>query len=237
MLKRLMITVLCGVIATTGLALAGASTQASAATCSDVAVVFARGTAETAPPLGVTGISFAEALRSQLRGKSLSVTSVNYAASADFGNRVGFGASVITGVRATQDRVKSIARICPRTHIVVGGYSQGAIVVQYALSPGVTLPPSYSRFAGAVPSPLPTAVARNVAAVVLFATPSARFLRDAGAPVVTVSPQYRSKTIRYCITGDNICNGAPLAGPSALHVLYSVNGDTVDAARKVVGRL
>lgn len=238
MLKRLLVTVLCGFIASTGLALATTTSQASAApACSDVAAVFARGTAEPAPPLGITGVSFVEALRSQLPGRSLSVTGVNYAASANFGNRVAFGASVINGVRVTQDKIKSIARTCPRTRIVVGGYSQGAVVAQYAVSPGITLPASYGRFARDVPPPLPAAVARNVAAVVLFATPSARFLRDAGAPVVQVSPQYQAKTIRYCIAGDNICNGARLAGPSALHVLYSVNGDTLNAARRVVGRL
>ena len=77
---------------------------------------------------------------------------------------------------------------------------------------------------------LPGALLQKIAAVVLFAPPSARFLADAGAPPVVVQPALTSRTARYCIAGDNICNGARLAGPGPLHVLYAVNGDVIRGA-------
>ncbi|MFC3242899.1 hypothetical protein ACFOJ6_11675 [Gordonia humi] len=37
--------------------------------------------------------------------------------------------------------------------------------------------------------------------------------------------------------GDNICDGAPLAGPNAIHLLYPVNGSTERAAGYVARRV
>ena len=56
-------------------------------------------------------------------------------------------------------------------------------------------------------------------------------------PPIRVAPAYRYKTVRYCIPGDTICNGSPVGGPNALHVLYTVNGMTIDAANYVARRL
>ncbi|KQR97328.1 cutinase [Williamsia sp. Leaf354] len=235
MLKRSFMAILCGVIAAVGLSAATTVTAASAApSCANVEVLFARGTAEPAPPVGLTGLSFGQALRGALPGKSVVVRGVNYPASANFRDRIGLAQTVINGVKDTQNRITFLARTCPQTRIVVGGYSQGAVVAGYAVAPRVTLPAQYR---GSAPAPLPASVARNVAAVVLFAPPSARFLRDAQAPAIEVGPLYQGKTIRYCIAGDTICNGAPLGQPNGLHVLYAVNGDTVNAAGRVAARI
>jgi hypothetical protein len=67
-------------------------------------------------------------------------------------------------------------------------------------------------------------VANHVAAVVLFGTPSNEFLRDAGAPPITIGPLYAAKTSQLCAPDDSICNGAPPGPPSIAHTLYPANG-------------
>ncbi|MGZ8179572.1 cutinase family protein [Williamsia sp. SKLECPSW1] len=213
-------------VAATGAVIGGAA-PAAAATCSNVEVIFARGTAEPAAPVGLTGTAFLASLRAQLPGKSVAQYGVNYPASASFTDRIGTARSVITGVDDVQRRIAYLASACPGTRVVLGGYSQGAVVAGYATSPSVVLPPEYRTF---TPRPLSPALVDKIAAVVLFAPPSARFLGDAGAPPVVVQPALTSRTVRYCIPTDNICNGAPLAGPGPVHVLYALNGDVIRGA-------
>ncbi|MCR5978358.1 cutinase family protein [Gordonia jinghuaiqii] len=232
MIKRLSVSVLCLIAAATGAVVTG-TPAAQAAPCSDVEVVFARGTVETAPPLGLTGLSFVEAVRSQLPGRSVAAYGVPYPASDQFNNRLKFAQTVADGVRATQNRVKYLAATCPGTKVVLGGYSQGAVVAGYSVHSGLDLPARYAAYDRYVPPPLPAALSRNVAAIVLFGTPSDRFITDIGAPPVKVAAPYRGKTVRYCVAGDTICDGSPVGGPNALHVLYSVNGMTLDGARYV----
>ncbi|GEE00479.1 cutinase [Gordonia spumicola] len=234
MLKRTLACVALTVLASVGVVCVPAQ-AAAARGCPDVQVLFARGTAETAPPLGVTGIAFERSLRAREPGKSIRVEAVRYRASSDFRDRLAFAHTFIDGVKALQGRVKQIAAACPSTDIVVGGYSQGAALAAYALSDAVTLPPSYAKYQRYAPKPLPAAIAPHVKAVVLFGPPSDRFLRDAGAPVMRVGRAYRGKTARYCAGGDTICNGARLGGPNLLHLLYPVNGMT-DAAAAYVAR-
>jgi len=238
-IRRWLTALVCALGALGGSIVATTTTApaASAAPCSDVAVVFARGTAEPAPMLGLTGISFVESMRSQLRGKSVAAEGVNYAASDKFNNRVVFVCSVADGVRQTQRDVTAIARSCPKTRIVLGGYSQGAVVAGYATSGKIAIPDRYRQYEREVPPPLPADVASHIAAIVMFGAPSDRFITDIGAPPVRVGSAYRGRTVRYCIPGDTICNGAPVGGPNATHVLYTVNGMTMDAARFAVRRL
>ncbi|KAA0018514.1 cutinase family protein [Antrihabitans cavernicola] len=209
--------------------------QASAAPCPDVEAVFARGTSEP-PGLGVTGTAFVEALRLQAVGKSVGSYAVNYDASNDFNNRIGLAASVLNGVRDAQAHLDFMAAACPGTKIVLGGYSQGAVVAGYATMPGV--PPGFPpEYAFAFPAPLPPFVADKVAAVVFYARPSDRFMRDVGAPPVTVGPSFVGKTLDNCIPLDNICDGAPVGQPGPLHALYAVNGMAVTGAGWAVSRL
>lgn len=228
-------------MAATGLAVGGSSTGSSPAgaapKCADVHVLFARGTVEEAPPLGVTGIAFGNSVRNRLPGKSIRVEAINYAASANFTNKLAFAGQFIHGVEAAQKRIRSIAAVCPDTKIVLGGYSQGAALAGYTISSAIKVPSKYSQYRAYVPTPLPAEISRHVAAVVEFAPPSARFIREAGAPAITPQSAYRGKTVRYCIQGDTICNGAPLGGPNVLHLLYSVNGMTDQAAGFVARRV
>jgi len=61
----------------------GLAAAADDPSCSDVEVVFARGTFE-APGVGATGQAFVDALNARLGGKTVDVYGVNYPASLDF---------------------------------------------------------------------------------------------------------------------------------------------------------
>lgn len=211
--------------------------HAAAAPCPDAEVVFARGTQEwPGPGLGLTGISFTESLRLQAPGKTIGEYAVNYPASGDFNNPVPLAGTVLDGVRDAQNRLKWMAANCGNTKLILGGYSQGAVVAGLATEAGVPagVPSQYSSY---FPPPLPRDVASKVAAVVLIAKPSERFMRDVGAPPIIVGPDFVGKTIDYCIPGDNICDGAPAGQPNALHVLYSANGMAWAGANYAAGRI
>ncbi|MQY24259.1 cutinase family protein [Nocardia macrotermitis] len=86
--------------------------------------------------------------------------------------------------------------------------------------------------------PLPPEIASHVAAVVLFGKPSDHFMRQVGAPPITLGPLYTPKTAEYCVPGDTVCDGSPFPGqPNPLHVLYSFNGMTLAAADFAANRL
>lgn len=163
---------------------------ASAAPCSDVELVFARGTSEAAG-IGRVGQALADALRPQLGGRSLGTYGVNYPASYDFLNTAQ-GASDATA------HISSLAQQCPSTQIVLGGYSQGAAVVDMLGG----LPPLGDRVGsiGSAP-PLPGDLAGNVAAVAAFGNPATKF----GNPV-SASPVFGGRSIDLCNDGDPICS-------------------------------
>src|SRR4029077_7120365 len=103
---------------------------ASAQPCPDVDVVFARGTSEP-PGVGGVGQAFVDALRSQAGGRSVDVYPVNYPASSAFGSGVQFAETVIEGIRDAAGHVQATAANCPKTRIVLGGFSQGAVVAGF----------------------------------------------------------------------------------------------------------
>src|ERR1700759_3805502 len=70
-----------------GSQLAAAPAANAADACSNVEVVFARGTNE-APGVGLTGQAFVDALSARLPGKTVDVYGVNYPASLNFGQAV-----------------------------------------------------------------------------------------------------------------------------------------------------
>ena len=108
----------------------GVAAPASAAdSCSNVEVVFARGTNE-APGVGLTGQAFVDALNARLPGKTVDVYGVNYPASLNFGQRPTESPMPATRIQADRDS-------CPSTKIVLGGYSQGAAVAGYTTADAV----------------------------------------------------------------------------------------------------
>lgn len=177
---------------------------AAADACSDVSVVFARGTHQE-PGLGNIGQAFVDSLTSQLGGKSVDVYAVNYPANDDYHNSANAGSNDAS--THIQDTVAS----CPNSRIVLGGYSQGSTVIDLATNA------------------MPTSVADHVAAVALFGEPSSGFstMLWGGQPLPTINPAYGSKTISLCAPDDPICSSG---GNIMAHVSYIDAGMTAQAA-------
>jgi hypothetical protein len=219
------------VLATGAVLFSTSAPVASAEPCPDVEVVFARGTGEP-PGVGGVGQAFVDSLRAQLGNRSLAVYPVNYPASGDFNNREAFASTVVDGIRDAGAHVQATAAVCPNTKVVLGGFSQGAVVAGFVTAAEVPA----GVPAALVPAPMPPEVADHVAAVTLFGKPSGPFLSKYGAPAITIGPLYVDKTIDLCAGGDTICDGAPEGGPTFAHALYGVNGMTNEAASFAVSR-
>ncbi len=202
--------------------------SANAEPCPDVEVVFARGTSEP-PGVGGIGSGFVDALRGQIGGRTLTVYPVNYPASSDFGNP-DFPSTFIDGIRDATSHIESMAANCPKTREVLGGFSQGAAVAGFVTSSAV--PKNVP--AASVPAPMPPDVARHIAAVTLFGTPSDQFLEHYGAPAIAIGPLYQPKTLQLCAAGDPICGGG---SDGAAHGSYVVNGMTGQAASYAASHL
>jgi len=149
-------------------------------------VIFARGTDEPAG-IGVVGQALVDALKPMVKGKSVTTYAVKYPASWDF-------LQAAAGANDMSKRAQATAARCPETKIVLGGYSQGAAVVDVV----ATSPVAGLGFS----SPLPAAVAPHIASVVVFGNPSARL----GQPLTTMSPVFGSRTADLCNTNDPICS-------------------------------
>jgi cutinase len=220
----------CAVVVTAWSALLSAPlffASASAATCPDIEVTFARATGEP-PGVGVVGQEFIDALRSQVGGRSVAVYPVNYPASADL------APSANAGAVDANAHVESMAASCPNTKLVLGGYSQGAVAIDL-----ITI--AQAPVSGFVPVSLPQDVADHVAALALFGNPSDRYL---GAPVSTLSPWYGAKAIDLCAPGDPVCTpGALFTVPtpeelsSAPHLSYPHSGMPAQAAAFVASHV
>jgi len=208
---------------------------AAAQPCPDVEAVFARGTGE---PAGVGGIGqpFVDELRTAIGPKSLDVYPVNYEASGNFSDRIEFAQSFLDGVKDASSHIEATAANCPKTRIVLGGYSQGAALAGAVTSASVPagVPAEYVPF---LPKPMPPEIANHVAAVTLFGKPSPQWLQNYGAPLIMVGPLYVPKTDDLCADGDTICNGDPGGLPSFAHTSYPANGMTAQAAGYAAGHL
>jgi len=226
---------LAAVVVTVAAVLLGAVVpSASAQPCPDVEVVFARGTGEP-PGVGGVGQAFVDSVRAQSGGRSVDVYAVNYPASSDFADRMAFAGTVVDGIRDAGAHVQSMAANCPSTRMVLGGYSQGAVVAGFVTA--AVVPEGVpAEYASSLPKPMPPAVADHVAAVTLIGTPSEAFLREQGAPPIVIGPRYAAKTIQLCATGDTICDGAPGGGPTIAHAMYAMNGMVDEAAAFAAGR-
>jgi len=199
---------------------------ATAADCPDIEVTFARGTAE-APGIGAVGQKFVDALRSQVGRRSLGVYAVNYPAGEDW------PPSASDGAADANAHVQSMVANCPNTKLVLGGYSQGAMVIDL-----ITI--AQASVAGFNAATLSADEAEHVAAVAVFGNPTDRYL---GGPVSEISPWYGAKAIDLCADGDPICTPGALALPthdemfSAPHLSYAQSPMPGQAATFVAGLL
>ena len=177
--------------------------------CPDAEVVFARGTGE---PVGVGGAgqAFIDSLTAQVPGKSVNVYPVNYPATSDYVDSARAGAG--DEVAHVQNTVAS----CPKTKVVLGGYSQGAGVADmtsHQLSPQI---------------------ANHVAAVALFGNPASAYAKQlSDNQIPAIEPSYSPRTIDICLPDDMICADG---GNIVAHLGY-VPVATDEAATFVAGRL
>lgn len=185
----------------------GAVPPGDPAGCPDVDVVFARGTGE-APGLGGTGTALMDALQADLPGKIVTSYAVNYDASFT-------QADVGPGATDLSNHVISVAGQCPQTTFVIGGYSQGASVVDVAIG----IPPTLGQV-----TTIPASLASRIAAVVVFGNP----LGDLSQTIASLSPVYGPKSDSFCNAGDPVCaRGFNLDA----HLAYATDGSAVQGAQ------
>ncbi|WP_144208080.1 cutinase family protein [Mycobacterium tilburgii] len=189
------------------------SPTASAQPCPDAQVVFARGTGEP-EGVGPTGQAFVDNLRAREAGKSVDVYAVNYPASNEWNTG-------LDGIRDAGAHIVSMANECPKTKMVLGGFSQGAAVMGFVTSAQV--PDGVDP--ATVPKPLAPDVADHVAAVVLFGAPNVRAMNFLGEPPVVIGPAFQAKTIEVCATDDPVCSDGM---NFAAHNTYADNGAMID---------
>lgn len=162
---------------------------AAADDCPDAEIIFARGTSEP-PGVGRVGEAFIDAVRAQTPGTNVAVYAVNYNAS-----RLQIHGG--DGANDTINRVKDMAGRCPATKLVLGGYSQGASVIDIVAG----VPIGGIGFG----APLPPEYVDNIAAVATFGNVADR----AGSPISAQSALLGSKAIDMCNPGDPICHAGP----------------------------
>lgn len=157
--------------------------------CPDIEVIFARGTDDT-PGLGTNGQAFIDALRPQVGGRTLTSYAVNYPASYDF-------LAAADGATDATNHISTIAEQCPQTRIVLGGYSQGAAVMDMLAG----VPPLGNKIGdlGSAP-PLPADLLPHIAAVAVFGNPATKFSNPITRSV------FGGKAIDLCKDGDPICS-------------------------------
>jgi len=189
--------------------------SAAADPCPDVEVVFARGTNEP-PGVGGIGQTFVDTLRSHVGTKSLGVYPVNYPATTNF-------PTAVDGISDAGTHVESMAARCPKTKMVLGGYSQGAAVMGFVTYSQV---PDGAHLAQAL-QPMPPEIADHVATVALFGKPSGQFMSIINEPPITIGPAYAAKTIDLCVPNDPVCSSS---GTPGAHHQYVETGLVDQAA-------
>jgi cutinase len=189
--------------------------SASAEPCPDVQVVFARGTGEPAG-IGRVGQALVDALTPQLGGRTIAAYGVNYPATYDF-------LAAADGATDATNFISSLVAQCPSTRIVLGGYSQGAAVMDMLAG----IPPLGNKIGevGSAP-PLPLNLDNSVAAVAVFGNPSTKF------SIPISNSVFGGRAIDLCADGDPICSRG--RNPFA-HTHYESSDFIAQAANFVAG--
>jgi cutinase len=217
MTGMLVLAVLVTLLANCGCGMAVAPIESvRPASCSDVDVVFARGTNQP-PGFGRVGDAFLRAFlagAAGAAGRTVSSYAVDYP--ADTHQDFGLGTNDLTR------HVIAVAAKCPATKFVLGGYSQGASVVTAAIG----VPTN-----GSPVNILPSTLATRVAAVVVFGNP----LGSRGQTIDTANTPFRAQSADFCDSEDPVCGRrGPIVGT---HRDYPDNGATDQAATFALHRL
>jgi cutinase len=189
-----------------------AAVPVASATCPGAEVVFARGREEP-PGVGYIGAAFVNSLQSKAH-VPVGAYGVNYPADVD----------PAKGANDMSAHVQSMAKSCPNTREVLGGYSLGAVSADLVVA--VTKPGFGFN------NPLPPGMDQNVAAIAMFGNGTRRIL----GPVPDFSPAFAGKTIDQCAPGDPICSSGT-NWPSHLQPSYLNSGLVDQAASFAAARL
>ncbi|MEV5842499.1 cutinase family protein [Streptomyces sp. NPDC051985] len=185
------------------------TSTATAATCTDIDVLAARGTFEPGTLGTIVGDPVYSALQKKLTGKNLSSYKVDYPADLSLTSAAEGNADLV-------NHVTSQAAACPNQRFVLVGYSQGANVVDNSI--GIS---SAGALVGSpIVATIPAALEPRVAAVLLFGNP----IRALGK---SVTGTYQSRTIDFCAQGDPVCENG---GDDVLaHLGYTADADAAAA--------
>ncbi|KAI9879814.1 MAG: hypothetical protein M1830_006996 [Pleopsidium flavum] len=158
--------------------------------CAPLTVIFARGTVESGNVGALAGPPFFKALDAMVGANNVAVQGVDYGATIDGYLEGGDPA----GAATLASLAEQAASQCPKTQIILSGYSQGAQVVHLGAAQ------------------IPALVASRVTAVVLFGDP------EKGQRLQNISADNVST---FCFVSDLICYGKPIVLPS--HLSYSLD--------------
>jgi hypothetical protein len=168
------------------------------ADCKPIIIIFARGTFEPPPAPGLlVGYWFTQDVQKKYPGK-VAVQSVTYKAGIGGYLSGGDADGAKTMAKMVEDTVKS----CPKSRIVMGGYSQGGQVVHKATAQ------------------MSANAAKHVKAIVIFGDP------DAGKKMKGIDPK---EVDTMCASSDPICKGLPI--PLGTHLTYGAAHHTEEAAQ------
>ncbi|KUF98925.1 hypothetical protein AM588_10011197 [Phytophthora nicotianae] len=178
------------------------------AECSDVHVVFARGSGEMAG-LGICGEPLVSGITSDLSGMSVSSYAVNYLASMD-------QTSAGPGATDMANHVVSVAENVLTRFSCLGDTLRAPASLTSLLA---------SRLRSAREPRIPDTLASRIKVVVTFGNP----LKLMGETIASASSTYGSKAIEFCNTGDPVCgNGFN----TMAHLTYATDGSVTTAAQK-----
>ena len=195
----------------------GVAPVASAASCPDAELIFARGRMEP-PGAGQIGNALVTALRQKTK-KNITLYSVNYPADTQ----------IDMGANDMSRRIQSTMTNCPKTPIVLGGYSLGAAATDVVLA----MPFPILNFK----LPLPATASPHIVAIALFGN-GIQWV----APITQFNPAFQSRTIELCHGNDPICNPTDMENwqtywPEHLAPAYIKAGMVNKAANFVAGKL
>lgn len=191
---------------------------ASAESCPQAELIFARGRLE-APGAGQIGNALVSAVRDKT-GKNVRLYAVKYPADTQ----------VDIGANDMSQRISYMTGTCPDTRLVLGGYSLGAAVTDVV----VAVPIAAFGFK----NPMPDGADGKIAAITLFGNGS----QWVGPIANFTNPALRDKIIELCHGDDPICNPTDPNNwqdywPDHLAPAYIKAGMVNQAADFVAGRI
>ncbi|WP_187271828.1 cutinase family protein [Aeromicrobium terrae] len=169
--------------------------------CADLVVIGARGQAQTAKNVGGEIIATTTALVDALPdGTSVRLEGLRYDASITESDAE-YERHEVDGARRLVDRIDELADACPRSRLVLIGFSAGAEVVHRAVADLTEAGPV--AVAAMIGDPLRNPDDRITDESYGTGRPEYPGYVGRGEPV---SPALRDRTITFCVMGDEVCS-------------------------------